>query len=469
MEAQRRIPKIREASGFNAVISENWGPLDRTPTLVPGTAEAAQAHRERFLAAVDRPGDGVFVIGSGLPSVRNDDNDHAFRASSTFLWFTGMGIDESFLVLTDTSSTLYTQRPAGPGDPDFFGNAAYGELWVGAMTGPADWSAALGIDVRPLSELDDDLTTLGGPFRGLGRIPDALAHRFDIRADADARRVADRLRQTKDAWEIDQMRAAVSATVLGFEQTVGQIATAKTMDRGERWLQGTFDRAARTYGVDVGYATIVAAAGHAAHLHWTRNDGPVRDGDLALLDMGIEMESRYTADVTRTIPVSGTFTDAQRAVYDIVVASQRAGLAVCTPGHRYSDFHFASMQVLAEGLDDLGLLPVSVDEALSADGQHHRRYIVCGVGHHLGLDVHDCSHSPYEDYQDAMLEPGMVHTLEPGLYFHVNDLSVPPEFRGIGVRIEDDLVITADGHENLSADLMPFGTDEIEAWTQARL
>ena len=143
--------------------------------------------------------------------------------------------------------------------------------------------------------------------------------------------------------------------------------------------------------------------------------------------------------------------------------AHRAGLAAVGPGRTFTDFHHAAMEVIARGLADWGLLPVSVDEALSPTGQHHRRYLVCGVGHHLGLDVHDCAKSSYEAYQGAALEPGMVLTVEPGLYFHAHDLTVPPELRGIGVRIEDDVLVTADGAEVLSAEL-PLSADGLERW-----
>ncbi|MFC7878230.1 M24 family metallopeptidase [Isoptericola sp. NPDC057391] len=164
------------------------------------------------------------------------------------------------------------------------------------------------------------------------------------------------------------------------------------------------------------------------------------------------------------MPPSGRFTDTQRAVHDLVEKSHRAGMAHVRPGVNYLDFHFAAMEVLAQGLRDWGLLPVSVDEALSPQGQQHRRWLVCGIGHHLGLDVHDCAHSDWQDYMGADLEPGVVMTVEPGLYFHAHDLTVPPELRGVGVRLEDDLLVTPDGHEVLS-DALPIDAAGVEAWT----
>ena len=150
-----------------------------------------------------------------------------------------------------------------------------------------------------------------------------------------------------------------------------------------------------------------------------------------------------------------------------MVKSHLAAMAAVQPGRPYADFHAASMEVLVQGLHDWGLLKVSVDEALAENGQHHRRFIVCGVGHHLGLDVHDAGASRYENYLGGNLAPNMVITVEPGLYFHAADESIPPGLRGIGVRVEDNLLLTETGHENLSADL-PLDTDELGAWTKAQ-
>ncbi|HEU5421734.1 MAG TPA: M24B family metallopeptidase [Streptosporangiaceae bacterium] len=254
----------------------------------------------------------------------------------------------------------------------------------------------------------------------------------------------------------------MNQTVAGFASVVGEFPAA-IAGGGERWLQGTFDRHARTYGNGPGYATIVGSGKHAPTLHWVRCDGPVLAGDVVLLDMGVETRSFYTADVTRTFPASGTFSDAQRQVHNLVEAAHRAGLAAVRPGRRFTDFHHAAMEVIARGLADWGLLQVSVDEALSDQGQQHRRYLVCGIGHHLGLDVHDCAQASTGAYQGATMAPGMVLTVEPGLYFHAHDQTVPPELRGIGVRIEDDLLVTPDGAEVLSAAL-PISADGLERW-----
>jgi Xaa-Pro aminopeptidase len=185
-------------------------------------------------------------------------------------------------------------------------------------------------------------------------------------------------------------------------------------------------------------------------------------GELLLLDAGVECHNLYTADVTRTMPISGTYSPAQRRIYELVLAAQDAGIAAVRPGAKFMDPHDAAMAVLAEGLHELGILKEDPSSALRKDRQLHRRYTLHGTSHMLGIDVHDCAHARNELYWGDLKE-GYVLTVEPGLYFQRNDLTVPEEYRGIGVRIEDDILVTADGARNLSAAL-PRAADDVEAW-----
>ena len=194
-----------------------------------------------------------------------------------------------------------------------------------------------------------------------------------------------------------------------------------------------------------------------------RNTGTVESGDLLLIDAGVEVNSLYTADITRTFPTNGKFTDFQKKLYQAVLDSQQAGFEAARPGATYSDIHHACMRVIAERLHDWGILPVDVEESLSPEGQQHRRWLACGVAHHLGLDVHDCAQARYESYQGAAIRPGMIFTIEPGLYFREDDLLIPPEYRGIGIRVEDDVLMTEDGPEWISAGI-PKQIDEVEEW-----
>jgi Xaa-Pro aminopeptidase len=232
--------------------------------------------------------------------------------------------------------------------------------------------------------------------------------------------------------------------------------------KSERWVEGTFNRRARTEGNDVGYDTIAACGEHACTLHWVRNDGRVRKGDLLLLDAGVEGAELYTADVTRTLPVSGRFKPAQREVYELVWRAQKAGFAECRPGRPFLAPHHAAMRVMTEWLVEQGILATSVEEALDPEHKFHTRYTLHGTSHMLGLDVHDCADTR-NDYRDDILAPGMVLTVEPGCYFQPDDLTVPAKYRGIGVRIEDDVVITESGHRVLSKGL-PSRADKVEAW-----
>ena len=271
------------------------------------------------------------------------------------------------------------------------------------------------------------------------------------------------LRLIKDTFEIDQMRAACRETAAAFEAFVAGIPEAVRRGRGERWIEGIFGLHARHVGNAIGYDTIAAAGEHACTLHWIRNDGELREGELLLMDAGIELDSLYTADVTRTLPISGTFSKTQRMVYDAVYEAQQAGIAAAKPGARFSDVHKASSAVIARHLDNWGLLPVSAAESLAEQGGQHRRWMVHGTSHHLGIDVHDCAQARVEKYREAILEPGMIITVEPGLYLKPDDELVPTHMRGIGVRIEDDILITSTGNENLTS-MLPRSSVDVEAW-----
>ena len=408
-------------------------------------------------------------------------------------------------------AVLYVRPLADRDTEEFYANARYGEFWVGARPSLDDVTTMTGITARHIDSLPDALAKDVGAGVSLLVVPDADAaveslvdtvrrqagvdatqaltdasdvavssadaaaqatgsptvHRLaeDQLTDANLGRAVGELRLIKDAYEVEQMRLAVDATIDGFAQVVRQLPRAVAHSRGERVVETTFDAHARLEGNAVGYETIAAAGDHATTLHWITNNGPVHEGQLLLLDAGVEVESLYTADITRTLPVNGRFTPVQRRVYQAVLDAADAAFAAAVPGAKFLDVHEAAMQVIAQRLELWGLLPegVTADVALTPAGQQHRRWMVHGTSHHLGLDVHDCAGARRELYQEGILTPGMVFTIEPGLYFKADDLAVPQEYRGIGVRIEDDVLITAEGNENLSAAL-PRTPDAIEAW-----
>ena len=184
---------------------------------------------------------------------------------------------------------------------------------------------------------------------------------------------------------------------------------------------------------------------------------------MLLLDAGVEVDSYYTADITRTLPISGKFTPTQRALYMLVYESQKAGIAAIKAGVPFLDINRASHAVLAQGLIDMGIINMSLDEVMDPEVGLYKRWTIHGVSHMLGLDVHDCAQARADQYRDGVLEAGMILTVEPGLYIQSDDELFPAEYRGIGIRIEDDVLVTADGCINLSENI-PHHPDEIEAW-----
>jgi Xaa-Pro aminopeptidase len=282
--------------------------------------------------------------------------------------------------------------------------------------------------------------------------------------------VIDELRLVKDEWEIARLRHACEATARGFADMAHELP--KVLDRpdlrGERWLEGTFWRRARLEGNEVGYGSILGSGSHATVLHWWRNHGSISSGQLLLADMGIETDELYTADVTRTMPVTGEWSADQRRIYQAVLEAQAAGIAEVKSGADFLAAHRAAMWVLADHLHQWGILDVPAEIACGEDPERpgagaHRRYTLHGTSHMLGIDVHDCALAREQTYRDGALAAGYVLTVEPGLYFQVNDLTVPQELRGIGIRIEDDVLVTNADAVNLSSSL-PREPDEITAW-----
>ncbi len=478
-----------QSPAFKRFIASGWAPRPSgPPALLPSASYAA---RRRDALSTRFPGERL-VVPAGVLRRRSNDTDYRFRPHSAFAHLTGLGTDrepDAVLVLEprpadDPSggheTVLYFRPRAERDTEEFYANARYGELWVGARPSLEEIAALTGLDVRHLDELEEALRKDVGEgglvvrvVRGAdGRVEAVVAQtRQSASVDEEAAEALDvelgravsELRLLKDAWEVEQMRLAVEVTSRGFEDIVGSLAEAVARGRGERVVETAFESRARREGNGVGYDTIAAAGPHACTLHWIRNDGEVRDGDLVLVDAGAEVDSLYTADVTRTLPVNGRFSAAQRKVYEAVLDAADAAFEVARPGRRFRELHETAMKVIAARLAEWGLLPVSAEESLAPDGQFHRRWMVHGTSHHLGLDVHDCAQARAEMYLDAELRPGMVFTIEPGLYFTEDDLLVPEEMRGIGVRIEDDVLVTDDGCVNLSAGL-PRTVDAIEAW-----
>lgn len=437
-------------AGFLDSISTGWA--ERPASLPEQRAEAPYAAARRAAVSAAFPGSRL-VVPAGSYKQRSNDTDYPFRAHSAFSHLTGWGADavpDSVLVFEPSGDghdvTLYLRERADRTTTEFYADAAIGEFWIGPRPALDAVAADLGIRTAHIDAFE------------------STAEDRTVDVDDELTRFVSELRLVKDPYEIAQMRLAVEATGRGFDDIVAELPRIIDTPRGERAIEGVFHLRARTDGNGEGYDTIAASGPHACYLHWTRNDGAVVPGDLVLIDAGVEVDSLYTADITRTLPVSGTFSAVQRRIYDAVLEAADAAFAAARPGVKFRAVHEAAMAVIAARTAEWGLLPVTAEEALHADkGGQHRRYMVHGTSHHLGIDVHDCAQARREMYYDGELEPGMVFTIEPGLYFQIDDLTVPEEYRGIGVRIEDDILMTENGPVNLSADI-PRTADEIEAW-----
>ncbi|MGX1507491.1 UNVERIFIED_CONTAM: Xaa-Pro aminopeptidase [Streptomyces graminofaciens] len=448
---------------LSALMRTGWADTEqrdlRPIEQAPYTARRRAALSARF------PGERI-VVPSGNLKIRSNDAHYPFRPFSGYVHLTGHQARGCALVLeprVDGGHDAYCyQLPRDDRDSNEFWTGDTSEFWMGRRHSLAEAEQLLGLPCRDVRGAAGELAAATAVPTRIVRGHDAVleaALTTDEERDAELEEALGDLRLVKDEWEIGQMRLAVDSTVRGFTDCVSELSRA--VATSERWIEGTFFRRARLEGNDVGYGSICAAGDHATIMHWTHNDGPVRPGELLLLDAGVETRTLYTADVTRTLPVSGTFTPVQRKVYDAVHEAQEAGIAAVKPGAHYRDFHEAAQRHLAERLVEWGFIEGPADRAYELGLQ--RRFSIAGTGHMLGLDVHDCAAARNDGYVDAVLEPGMVLTVEPGLYFQADDLSVPEEYRGIGVRIEDDILVTADGCENLSAGL-PRSADDVESW-----
>jgi Xaa-Pro aminopeptidase len=467
------------SDSFRDYIASGWA--ERPETLPAPREQAAFAAARRARISAMYPGKRV-IIPAGSLKVRSNDTDYPYRAHSAFAHLTGWGSGSepgSVLVLEPAEgghvATLYFRERAGRDSDEFYANPEIGEFWLGPRPSLAHVAAELDLPTAGIAELDavlaagdaDTLVVRDADARITSAVDAARGGQDDALADADEALARDlsELRLVKDTYEVAQLREAIAATAKGFDDVIADLDRISGHHRGERLVEGVFNTRARADGNTVGYDTIAASGAHACILHWTRNDGPVTPGDLILIDAGVELDSYYTADITRTLPIDGSFSPTQRAVYEAVREAADAAFAIVRPGVRFREIHATAMEVIARRTAEWGMLPVSAEESLDPAGQYHRRYMVHGTSHHLGLDVHDCAKARRELYLDGVLEAGMTFTIEPGLYFQPDDLTVPEEFRGIGVRIEDNILVTPDGAENLSV-AIPRTADDVEEWVR---
>jgi Xaa-Pro aminopeptidase len=419
----------------------------------------------RRAAVVEALGDGVMVLPAAERQFRSRDTEYRYRPDSELYYVSGATEPGTVVVLKGGEEPLFVIF-ARDRDPE-------AELWEGPRLGPEAAGERFGADAAyPLSELETRLPALlhesdrlhfrlsrEGTVKGLVEAALKQARARGARAGAGPRgvldpgEILDELRIVKDEHEIQRVRRACATTLEGHRAALSRVAPGA----GEWVVEAEVAAAFRRAGADgPGFATIAASGPNACVLHYVANDRTMEEGDLLLLDAGAELD-HYNGDVTRTVPASGRFTPEQRAVYDVVDAARAAALQAVRPGIPVSDVHAAAASVIADGLRSLGVLTASWEEPGAERAV--RSFFPHQTSHWLGLDVHDPG-----DYakggEPRLLEAGMVLTVEPGVYIR-EDAEVGPGLRGVGVRIEDDVLVTVEGHENLTAAL-PTSADEIE-------
>jgi Xaa-Pro aminopeptidase len=416
--------------------------------------------RQRLLGSLG----GVAVFFAAPVALRNGDVEHEYRQDSDFFYLTGFDERQSVLVLSPRhpqhKAVLFV-RP----------RSADGEVWDGARAGVEGAAARPGIDAAyPIGELaqrlpemlldntrlyhrlgqdraaDEIVIEAVRKARGRGRSPRAWPTEI-----VDPAPILGEMRLHKDEHEIARMRRAAEIT------RDAHLAAMRLAAPG-RWeyeLEAAFRETCRRRGAErLCYLPIVGSGPNACVLHYRANRRCIEDGDLVLVDAGCELEY-YGSDVTRTFPANGTFSAPQRAIYEIVLEAQRAAVEAVKPGATVDGIHEVAASVIARGLAKLGLTPA---DPKAEPG--YRKFYMHRTSHWLGMDVHDAG-LYYLDGQPRPLAPGMVLTVEPGIYIGSSDDSVPAEYRGIGVRIEDDVLVTPDGHHELTHDI-PRDVAEIE-------
>jgi len=455
-----------------AFMMKEWAERPALSLEPIANAESFAARRRALSKAF--PGE-VLIIPTGHEKVRSNDTTFRFRPGSDFFYLTGNLEPDCVLVMVPRggkkrghTDVLFVEPNNGRSDKTFFTDHAKGELWVGARLGVPESRARFAIDeCLGLPDLEPFIKKAGKKRRVLRGFSPRVERfvRADgtkgVKKDAELAEVLSEARLLKDDLEIAELQKVVDGTQRAFEDVIRELRTATN----EREVEGTFNKRARVEGNDCGYGTIAASGANACILHWTRNDAKLDKSTLLLLDAGIEGHALYTADITRTLPISGKFSPEQREVYDLVEASQAAAFKAAKPGNDFMEPNRAAQRVLAEGLVKMGILQ-DAEHALDKERQLQRRYTLHNVSHMLGIDVHDCAKARQEVYRYGKLKPGMVLTIEPGLYFQPDDLTVPEKYRGIGVRIEDDILITENGMRNLS-DSIPRTSEDVEAWMRA--
>jgi Xaa-Pro aminopeptidase len=455
-------------------------PADPTPPPPPGPPDLDvidrvalhRGRRERLGRALGP--DAVAVVPAGPLVPRSHDTEFRFRPASEFHWLCGRAEPDAVLVLRpgrQPESVVFVR----PRDP-------VAETWTGRRLGPAAAVGAYGVDAAfALDALEAELPALIDGARELhvpllptgssaaqdlltgplGRALQGLRRRERTGARpptrlADLGDALGELRLRKDAGALRSLRRAVDITVDAHLAALADVRPGM----GEWEVEARLEYEFRRRGASgPAYGSIVGTGANATILHYVDNGAVLRPGELLLVDAGAEWDL-HAGDLTRTVPVDGRFRPAQRALYDVVLRANQAGIALARPGSSIDAIHQRCLEVLCEGLIDMGLIEGPIADAIAEE--RYRDYYMHRTSHWLGADVHDAGRY-FADGSSRPLEPGFVLTIEPGLYVASDAERAPHELRGVGIRIEDDVLITADGHEVLTA-RAPKAVDEVEAW-----
>jgi Xaa-Pro aminopeptidase len=426
------------------------------------------ARRARVFEELEQRGGGVMLLPAADEKLRNADNEYPFRQDSDFYYLTGLDEPQGCAVLAaregerrfalfvrprDREKEIWTGRRLGVegaravlGADEAFTVGELEALLPGWVDGARTLWFRLGADAAWDARVVRLLVELRGQARTGKRAPEAVA---------DPGRIVHELRLVKDAEELRRLRKAAEITAEAHMAAMRDGVAGRREYQVQSEIEYAFRRRG---GGGPGYGTIVAAGANSTIMHYRAGDAPLEDGAVCLVDAGAEYQL-YTADVSRTFPVSGEFTRRQAELYSLVLDVQKRTIAAVRPGVTVDELHEQTVRGLTEGLLALGLLQGSADERIA--DKAFRRYYMHRTSHWLGLDVHDVG-----DYRldgaSRPLAPGMVLTVEPGLYVAADDEAAPPELRGVGIRIEDDVLVTADGHENLT-EAVPKEIAELEA------
>lgn len=451
--------------------------------------------RARVAQWMHAHGGGIAIIPTSPEIMRNRDNEYAYRTDSYFYYLTGFTEPQSYLIIDDTGHTTLFCRPKNIDQ----------EIWTGLRLGVNDAPEALGIDIAyPIEELDTHMPKLLANQPALW-YPFATHTGLDIRVTQwlstvraqsrsgiqcpqtqhDLCTVLDEMRLIKDSAEIQRLRRAGQISALGHQRAMQKCAELINagQDVREYHLEAELLHTFCSHGAqEVSFNSIVASGANACVLHYRAGHAPIHAGELVLIDAGCEFDC-YAGDISRTFPANGRFTGPQRELYELVLASQKAAINAIQLGAAFNDPHNAAVRILAQGMLDLKLLSANTCGTLDdiIEQKAYNRFYMHRTSHWLGLDVHDCGSYVQSNATPTLikdqktgeevttrpsriLEPGMVLTIEPGIYVRAaND--VPEQFHNIGIRIEDDALVTTSGCDLLTRDV-PVEPDEIEKLMQ---